>query len=175
MDPLPHDPRNLRELVEADLRRAARLIIKVQDEIDPQFRIASPEGDFHIAATLPSAPQVRQEVFHHLGLFMAWKQAVGFTLASELYEPDSVYCVGYTRQERRACLARISRFPRPWRARNFGSVEWLPDSSIDPMLSGLLPRGARSIGAADLAALELWFGLGGKFPVVNLATGEVGL
>jgi hypothetical protein len=31
MDRLPHDPRNFRELVEADLRRGARLIIKVQD------------------------------------------------------------------------------------------------------------------------------------------------
>ena len=34
MERLPHHPRNLRELIEADLRRAARLIIKVQDEID---------------------------------------------------------------------------------------------------------------------------------------------
>ncbi len=31
MDRLPHDPRILRELVEADLRRGARLIIKIQD------------------------------------------------------------------------------------------------------------------------------------------------
>jgi hypothetical protein len=31
MDRLPQDPRNFREIVEADLRRAARLIIKVQD------------------------------------------------------------------------------------------------------------------------------------------------
>ncbi len=44
MERLPHDPRSLRELVEADLRRAARLLIKIQDEIDPQFRIATPEG-----------------------------------------------------------------------------------------------------------------------------------
>ena len=51
MDRLPHDPRNLRELVEADLRRALRIIIKIQDEIDPQFRIATPEGDYWIAVT----------------------------------------------------------------------------------------------------------------------------
>ncbi len=54
MDRLPHDPRNFRELVEADLRRPARLIIKIQDEIDPQFRIATPEVDYWIAVTLPS-------------------------------------------------------------------------------------------------------------------------
>ena len=38
MERLPHDPKNFREVVEADLRRAARLVIKVQDEIDPQLR-----------------------------------------------------------------------------------------------------------------------------------------
>jgi hypothetical protein len=31
MERLPHEPRNFRELVEADLRRAARLVVKVQD------------------------------------------------------------------------------------------------------------------------------------------------
>jgi hypothetical protein len=41
VDPLVHDPRSFREMVEADLRRAARLVIKVQDEIDPQLRVAS--------------------------------------------------------------------------------------------------------------------------------------
>ena len=34
MERLPHDPKNFRDIVEADLRRAARLVIKVQDEID---------------------------------------------------------------------------------------------------------------------------------------------
>ena len=52
MDPLPHTPRNFRELIEADLRRAARLIIKIQDEIDWQFRIATPQGDFHLAVMM---------------------------------------------------------------------------------------------------------------------------
>jgi hypothetical protein len=48
MDPLPHEPKTLREFVEADLRRAARLIIKVQDAIDPQFRFSTRESDYHI-------------------------------------------------------------------------------------------------------------------------------
>ena len=94
MDRLPHDPKNLRELVEADLRRAARLIIKIQDEIDPQIRIATPEGDYWIAVTLPADPYGRKVILRNLSLFMAWKQALGFTLASELYDPDSVYCAG---------------------------------------------------------------------------------
>jgi hypothetical protein len=53
INPLPHEPKTLREFVEADLRRAARLILKVQDEIDPQFRFSTPEDDDHLAVTLP--------------------------------------------------------------------------------------------------------------------------
>jgi hypothetical protein len=54
MERLPHDPKNFRDIVEADLRRAARLVVKVQDEIDPQFRFATPEGDFHLPVMLPA-------------------------------------------------------------------------------------------------------------------------
>src|SRR5579884_3134918 len=134
MDPLPYDPRTLRELVEADLRRAARLVIKVQDEIDPQFRIATPEGDYWIAMNFPPDLTARKAVLGHLSLFMAWKQSLGFTLASELIEPDAVYCLGATHKERCGCIARIRRKPRPWTAKNFGPVEWVPEGSIDPML-----------------------------------------
>jgi hypothetical protein len=42
VDCLPHGPRTFRDFIEADLRRAARLIIKVQEELDPQIRIATP-------------------------------------------------------------------------------------------------------------------------------------
>ena len=35
---LPHNPRNFSEIVLADLLRAQRLILRIQDEIDPQFR-----------------------------------------------------------------------------------------------------------------------------------------
>ena len=62
MERLPEDPRNFREMTEADLRRAARLVIKVQDEIDPQIRIGTPEGDFHIAITLPPDDYGRRNV-----------------------------------------------------------------------------------------------------------------
>jgi hypothetical protein len=175
MDRLPHDPRNFRELVEADLRRGARLIIKIQDEIDPQIRIATPEGDYWIAVTLPSDPYGRKVVLRNLSLFMAWKQALGFTLASELYEPDSVYSVGLFPKERHACLARIRREPKPWTTKNFGSVEWLPESSIDPQLLELLPRGARKMTSRDLQTLKKWFGAKGKFPAVNMENGELGI
>jgi hypothetical protein len=175
MERLPHDPRNFREVVEADLRRAARLIVKIQDEIDPQFRIATPEGDYSLAATLPPDVYGRKVILRNLSLFMAWKQSLGFTLASELTEPDAVYCMGITTKERYACLAGVRREPKPWAANSFGKIEWLSEGSIAPMLLDLLPRGARDITARDVATLEKWFGAKGKFPAVKIETGELGL
>jgi hypothetical protein len=76
--PLPHEPKILRDFVEADLHWAARLIIKVQDEIDPQFRFSTPEGDYHIAVTLPADDDQRRAMLRRVSAFMAWKQALGF-------------------------------------------------------------------------------------------------
>lgn len=46
-------PITLKDLLLADLRRAQNLITKVHpDPIEPQFRIATPEGDYWIAITL---------------------------------------------------------------------------------------------------------------------------
>ena len=173
MEPLPQEPRDFRELVEADLRRAGRLVVKVQDEIDPQLRIATPEGDYWIAATLPPDDYARRTIFRALGTFMAWKQASAFTLASELVEPDCVYCVGLAAGGRFACLSRIRRHPRPWTPASFGAVEWLPAASIDPMIAELLPRGPRALTPKEVAACNAWFGAAGKFPAVHIASGEM--
>lgn len=175
MERLPNDPGNFREITDADMRRAARLIIKIQDEIDPQIRIATPEGDFHIAITLPPDDYGRRNVLRALALFMAWKQALAFTFASELIKPDAVYCVGISPKERLACLARINRQPKPWTLKNFGPVEWLPEASIDPAMIELLPSGAREMSAKDLASVEKWFGQRGKFPAVHIASGLLGV
>lgn len=173
MDRLADDPRDFRELVEADLRRAARLIIKVQDELDPQLRIATPEGDIWIALTLPSDDDGRRTILRAMSTFMAWKQASAFTLASELIETDCVYCAGISAGERYACLSRIRRAPKPWTAANFGAVEWLPASSIDPAIAELLPKGPRPLTPKEVAAANTWFGKDGRFPAVHIASGEI--
>ena len=117
MERLPHDPRNFRDIVEADLRRAARLVIKVQDEIDPQFRFATPEGDFHLPVMLPADLYGRKVIFRAITLLFAWKQAFGYTLASELHRPDSVLCVGFMGKERYACLSASRDIRSPGRRR----------------------------------------------------------
>ena len=108
MDHLLQEPKSFREMVEADLRRAGRLIVKVQDEIDPQWRIATPSGDWWLATTLSGDDHGRRSILRALSTFMAWKQAVAFTLASELLEPDCVYCCGVSGSERWAALALLS-------------------------------------------------------------------
>jgi hypothetical protein len=175
MDRLPHAPRNLKEMVEADLHRAARVIIKVQDALDPQIRIVTLEGDYRIAINFPPDGEGRKTLLSHLALFMAWKQALGFTLATELIDPDAVYCLGVSLKERRACIARIHRELKPWTAENFGEVEWLLPNSIDPRFVELLPRGARAITSEELAKLDEYFGSNGKFPAVHGESGQMGM
>lgn len=174
-------PSSFRDLVEADLRHAARLIVRVQDEIDPQFRIATPEGDYWLAVTLPPADSERHAMMQRIGLFMAWKQAAAFTIASEMVLPkagadneaDCVFAAGVSFTQAFACVAPIRRQPRPWTEASFGAVEWLPSQSIGQDLIGLLPRGARTITASDLNMLEAWFGRNGRFPAVHVPSGEV--
>lgn len=173
LDPLPYEPQSFHDIVEADLRRAARLVIKVQDEIDPQFRVATPEGDYWLAVTLPGEAAERNAMLRRIGTFLAWKRATAFTLASELVDPDCVYCVGVAGRERHACLSRIRRYPTPWSAANFGTIEWLPETSIDPVIAALLPDGPRPMTPKEVAASEKWFGRDGRFPAVHIATGEV--
>lgn len=82
------------DVVLADLERAQRLIAKIGDEIDPQFRIASPDGDYWIGITLSGEPQERAAQLKLVSRFMAWKSCPAFTQAAEIAEPDAVVCVG---------------------------------------------------------------------------------
>ena len=153
--------------------RGARLIIKIQDEIDWHFHMATREGDYAIAVTMPNDEQERVAMLRRIETFMAWKQVRGFTLAVETYEPDAVYCVGISAGQRASCMARIKREPRPWTATNFSSVEWMPDDSIDPAIAMLLQRESRPLAPKDVAACNKWFGRDGKFPAVHGPRGEV--
>lgn len=170
---LARKPQTFREFVEADLRRVARLIIKVQDELDPQFRFATPEGDYHLAVTLPSDDYERRGMLKRVSAFMMWKQASSFILASELSKPDSVYALGVSRGEVHGCLSRIAREPRPWTEANFGPIEWIDRHQVGADMIDLLPREARAMTPKESAMLHKWFGPEGKFPAVHLPTGEL--
>ena len=61
-------------------------------------------GDWWLATTLSGDDHGRRSILRALSTFMAWKQAMAFTLASELLEPDCVYCCGVSGSERWAVL-----------------------------------------------------------------------
>jgi hypothetical protein len=81
------------------------------------------------------------------------------------------------RQEVHACLARMSRTPKPWTGGNFGKVEWIERSLIGREMIDLLPRSAlgdagRAMSKTEIAMLEKWFGKEGIYPAVHLETGK---
>ena len=160
---LPHAPRNSRELVLADLLRAQRLILRIQDQIDPQFRIASPEGDWWIGMTLDRDMKKRQHQMSLVSRFMQWKLSPAFTLASELNEPDAVYCIGVSHRECAAAMSLITRTPI-----RFAPEQWLSREQIGDEYPSLLPRGTTSLDARAIAELDEWFGPTGKFPAVRI-------
>jgi hypothetical protein len=163
---LPHEPRNFREIVIADLLRAQRLILRIQDQIDPQFRIASPEGDWWIGMTLSDDPDERERQFRHISNFMRWKQSPAFTLASELIAPDAVYCISISTNECHAAMSRIRRNPI-----RFREMEWLSRTQIGDAYPSLLPRDQRELSRSEIADLVAWFGPDGRFPAVRINAG----
>ena len=57
---LPHALRNFRETALANLLRAQWLIGRINQEIDPQFRMASTEGDWWIGIRLSDGQRARR-------------------------------------------------------------------------------------------------------------------
>jgi hypothetical protein len=175
MDRLPQDPRNFREIVEADLWRAARLVLKVQSEIKSQFHIVTPTGDWRLAVPvpLPGDNRERTQMLRRIATFMAWKQAVRLVMVCELTEPDCVVAVGVSHKELHVCISPIRRVPRPWTAASFGAVEWLSHDQIGLDITGLLPKGNRMITTTEITMLDKWFGAHGTFPAIHIASEEV--
>jgi hypothetical protein len=142
--------------------------MRIQDEIDPQFRIASPEGDWWIGVTLSDDLQERTREMLLVSRFMQWKLSPAFTLASEIVSPDAVYCIGVSHRECHAAMSRIARHPLC-----FGEIEWLAPSQIGDEFTSLLPRGTAALDAQAIAELEEWFGPAGKFPAVKISNASL--
>ena len=147
----------------ADLLRAQRLILRIQDQIDPQFRIASHEGDWWIGMTLEDNLENRKRQMQLVSRFMAWKLAPAFTMASELKVPDAIYCIGVSYDECHGVMSLITRNPT-----KFSEEGWLTRAQIGDEVPSLLPRGSLTVDARDIAEFDEWFGPGGKFPAVKI-------
>lgn len=162
----------LSNLVEADLKRGMRLMVRVQDEIDPQIRFASPDGDYALAVTLPGDEIGRRSFFALVAKLLAWKQALAFTLVTEAREPNVLMAVGVSRAEI-ACFAVRVPAVRPLTLEAFGNIERLPGEAVGTEVSDLLPRGACAVSDADRQELERLFGKNGMFPLVHLPTKKI--
>jgi hypothetical protein len=79
---------------------------RIGDEIDPQFRIASAEGDYWIALTLPEDAVERARRMNLVSDFMALKSSPAFVLATEIKEPDAIVAIGVAHAERVGVLSR---------------------------------------------------------------------
>ncbi|MEM7619998.1 MAG: hypothetical protein AAF228_05985 [Pseudomonadota bacterium] len=152
-----------KDIVISDLERGKRLIQQVGDEIDPQIRIATPEGDFWIAMTLSGDLEQRAYEFRLLTEFMILKQALGFVMVSELQEPDAIISAGITHHEHHCALSMIQRDPL-----SFEPTMWLAQEQIDPQVIALLPEAGSAPDPALSKDVKAYFGKTGKFPAVPI-------
>lgn len=160
----------LEDLVRADLERAQRLMRKTGAELDPQFRIASPEGDWWLGLTLSSNFDERKRQLGLVARFMAWKSCPAFTQAVELVKLDAVCCIGVTHKEALGLISRMERNPL-----RFSEPVEVGVEHIGREIVALLPRGSVTLSDDDIEELRNYFGEHGRFPVVHIPTGRIGV
>jgi hypothetical protein len=159
--------KNLRKLVLADLEQGQRLIKQFHpDPIDPQFRIATPAGDWWMAITLGDDEAERARRLALVSDLMASKLSVGFVMVAELYTPDCIFALGVTHRETIGCVSVMSRAPL-----SFAEVRWMAKDEIGDDVPDLLPRGKRALSDDRMRKLDEWFGPVGNFPAVKIAGG----
>lgn len=158
-----------------DLQRGKRLTLAVQDDIDPQFRFATPEGDMAVAVTFPDSLEARREIFQKLKQLAALKQVIAYTMTFGISEPNALLTVGVSADGVVGCLVRVSGECGAFTEASFGEPAWVPRDSIDEEFAGLLPGRVSALTDADIGELEAWFGVDGRFPLVHLESGKLGL
>jgi hypothetical protein len=114
--------------------------------------------------TLSPDLRERDKQMRLVSRFMQWKLSPAFTLASELSEPDAVYCIGVSHHECVAVMSLIARKPI-----TFGPEQWLTRQQIGDDIPSMLPKGAAALNASAIAELEEWFGPNGRFPAVRIS------
>jgi len=141
---------SFQKMVDEDLERACRLVKRVHpDPIDPQIRFASPAGDYWLAMTIEETSKGQRKAFEMIAKLLAYEQSAAFTMATEIYEPDAVVCIGSSVSGDHMGLKLIQREPL-----KFGAMRWYPSEAIDPEVKRLLPSGATTVSEDDLTELE---------------------
>jgi hypothetical protein len=159
---------NLKGIVLAGLMQAQKLILASEDEagINPQFRIMTPEGDFLIPMTPTDDPGARKRQLRQISAFLAWKKARVFTVAGQLINPETVFCLGATHVGQITAISKIER--RPIRFRN---PSWPAPEEFAGEILGLLPPSEGALNHQDLVDLHVYFGPEGRIPALRLGDG----
>lgn len=163
---------SFREIVLRDMERGVRVMLRVQDDIDPQFRFATPTGDIHIAATFPEVIGERNILFEHLAKFAAMKQVLAYTMTFNLAEPNAVMTVGVSRNEVLGCLVCFEGERGNYKEADFAEPVWVEEDAIGQEFLTLLPKKETVLTSQDLTDIEAWFGRDGRYPAVYVATGR---
>jgi hypothetical protein len=163
--------KTLRDFVLNDLARAQRLMLRVQDEIEPQYRISTPDGDYYVAPTLSDDLEKRIHEMDVLQWFMVWKCAIAFVVASQYAEPDMLCAIGVTNKQREGAMSLILRTP----TLHFGDHIWLPRRKIGDDFINLLPRAQMTLTPAMFREVEATYGATGTFPAIRIHDGHMGL
>jgi hypothetical protein len=147
----------------ADLERGLGIVLD-GCEIEPTWRILTPEGDFLI----PTRFDLGERTLSLIPRFMAWKLATGFVLTCETWlcperarsSEEAVFAIGVTQEE---CLGVTQRIRRT-SALSFGEPEWLPAESLDDAYFRLLPTGENEVTEMEAKTLAVVFGENGEMP-----------
>lgn len=144
----------LKRVVLLDLERGMRLMLRVQDEIDPQFRFATPEGDVAVAVTFLSELEGMRDLFDLLRVFCAWKQVLAYTMTFNIAEPNTLMTVGVSGANAIGCMLRVDGSAAKLSEASFGEPGWVMRESIDDEFLSLLPKGKTELSFNDVSELE---------------------
>jgi hypothetical protein len=139
-----------------DLRKAvleelavSRDIIRDGSEVVPRFTIFAPDGPHVIMVQLSDKEAERRKRFEIVKLFMIWKAASGFMMATEVVQPDAIAVTAVTRTEVIGAYQRITRSPL-----SFAHPEWLDRDDVGEELVSLLPPKVLSVTMMEMAAMR---------------------
>ncbi len=135
-------------------------IMKQGNEVTLRFRILSNNGDYTIHTPLTGDYTEHMNMLCIVKYFMLWKNANAFVMSSRLIKPNAISSAGLTKNISLAAYERITTRPL-----EFGMVQWLEDSAIDPIFDNILPQPTDRLGEVQKQECYRLFGAEGQFKV----------
>jgi hypothetical protein len=139
---------DLRKAIDEELA-VCRDMVRDGTEVAPRFTVFAPGGPYFLMVELPDDKEGRRKHFDVVKLFMIWKAASGFTLATEISDPDAISVIAVTRSDVIGAVQRITRSPL-----TFSKPQWLNRGEFAEEIVSLLPPKVLSVTMLDMAAMR---------------------